>query len=226
MDAVSEKQKYGAMDDLDWIRKGLEKPGKTQTGLAEALGVSPSAVTMLLKGDKKGKRRLLKAHEIPKAAVYLEAEPPGSIIPPPNASPATPIELGGLTVPLMGQGACGRDGRFEYNGQRISDILAPPALARVKGAYAVYAVGESMLDRYQPGEVVFVDPNRPVIKGHFVVAQIRGDHDGDVPGGYIKRFVSMDDRVLRLEQLNPKKILTFPRKKVIAIHKIIMGGDG
>lgn len=146
--------------------------------------------------------------------------------PPPNATPPASLELGGLKVPLMGQGACGRDGRFEFNGQRIADILAPPALAGVKDAYAVYAVGESMLERYQPGEVVFVNPHRPVIKGHFVVAQIWGNHDGDPLGGYIKRFVSMDDKVLRLEQLNPKKILTFPRKKVFAIHRIIMGGEG
>lgn len=211
---------------MEWIRKGLEKPGKTQTGLADALGVSPSAVTMLLKGDKKGKRRLLKAHEIPKVADYLEAAPPGSVSPPPNARPAPPIDLGNLKVPLMGQGACGRDGRFEYNGQHIADILAPAALAGVRDAYAVYAVGESMLDRYQPGEVVFVNPHRPVIKGHFVVAQISGDHEGDIPSGYIKRFISMDDKILRLEQLNPRKILTFPRKKVIAVHRIIMGGEG
>lgn len=59
------------MDDLDWIRRGLEKPGKTQTGLAKALGRSPSMITTLLKGG-----RLLKVREVGKIAEYLGVEPP------------------------------------------------------------------------------------------------------------------------------------------------------
>lgn len=58
-------------DDLDWIRDGLKKPGKTQAGLAAAIGRSPSAVTALLQGS-----RDLKAREISKIAQYLEVSPP------------------------------------------------------------------------------------------------------------------------------------------------------
>lgn len=59
------------MDYIAWIREGLERPGKTQTGLAKALGRYPSAITQLLKGG-----RTLKASEIPIVARYLEIEPP------------------------------------------------------------------------------------------------------------------------------------------------------
>lgn len=59
------------MTELQWILDGLQKPGKTQTGLAKALGRAPSAVTALLQG-----KRDLKAREISTIARYLEVEPP------------------------------------------------------------------------------------------------------------------------------------------------------
>ncbi len=128
------------------------------------------------------------------------------------------------TVPLMGQGAAGPDGGFPFNGERVTDVPAPPALARIRTAYAIYVVGESMLPRYEPGELVFVDPTKPVIKGNYVVVQLAGEA-GDV-AGYIKRYLSRDNHALRLDQLNPRKKLTFPINRVIAVHRIVMGGEG
>jgi transcriptional regulator with XRE-family HTH domain len=58
-------------DLLDWIRRGLRKPGKTQAGLARALGRSPSAINNLLSG-----KRRLRADEIATIARYLEEPPP------------------------------------------------------------------------------------------------------------------------------------------------------
>ena len=54
----SEKQNNGAMT-VDWIRKALVETGKTRSGLAKALGRSPSAVTDLLNGSRR-----LRAEEI------------------------------------------------------------------------------------------------------------------------------------------------------------------
>lgn len=56
---------------IAWIRKGLEQPGKTQAGLARALGVDASAVSKLLRGVRK-----LDADEIAPAAAYLGLSPP------------------------------------------------------------------------------------------------------------------------------------------------------
>lgn len=126
-------------------------------------------------------------------------------------------------IPVYGQAIGGVDGRFVFNGQKIADVLAPPAVAGVRDAYAVYVVGESMEPRYKAGETAFVHPYIPVRRGDFVVVQIQGD-DGDAPFGYIKEFVSMDERRLRLKQLNPAETLEFPRKAVISVHKIVMAG--
>lgn len=142
---------------------------------------------------------------------------------PHNAQPAPTPNLNSV-VPLVGQGAAGPDGSFPFNGEKVADVPASPRIAGVSGAYALYVVGSSMEERYFNGEIVFVDPHRRYNRGNFVVVQVRGK-EGDTPLGYIKKFVSLDDRHLKLEQLNPRKVLTFPRSKVVSIHRIIMGGE-
>ena len=70
---------------VDWIRAELKRTGKTRSGLAKALGRSPSAVTNLLNGHRR-----LRADEIAIVAEYLGIEPPrlvgGGPPPPPRAA--------------------------------------------------------------------------------------------------------------------------------------------
>ena len=54
-----------------WLKRGLDRPGKTQRGLAEHLGVDESVVSKLMNG-----KRRFKTDEIPRAAAYLGAPPP------------------------------------------------------------------------------------------------------------------------------------------------------
>ena len=56
---------------VDWIRIGLKRTAKTRSGLAKALGRSPSAVTDLLNGHRR-----LRADEIAVVSEYLGIEPP------------------------------------------------------------------------------------------------------------------------------------------------------
>ncbi len=55
----------------EWIRKGLERPGKTQVGLAKALGIAPQRVQDIVKD-----RRRVQVAEIEPAARYLGVTPP------------------------------------------------------------------------------------------------------------------------------------------------------
>ena len=57
------------MLSIEQIREGLSQPGKSQKGLAAALGVDNSQISRLLAG-----RRQLRTHEIPMILAYLEAE--------------------------------------------------------------------------------------------------------------------------------------------------------
>jgi SOS-response transcriptional repressor LexA len=57
--------------DIEWIIKGLDKPGKTKAGLAKAISRHPAVVTNILSG-----KRELKAREISIISRYLEVDPP------------------------------------------------------------------------------------------------------------------------------------------------------
>jgi phage repressor protein C with HTH and peptisase S24 domain len=127
-------------------------------------------------------------------------------------------------IPVYGHAVGGKDGEFLLGSNRVSQLPAPPILAHVPDAYAVYVVGESMEPRYFAGETVFVNPRLPISRGAFVVAQI-SKGDGHEPHVYVKRFVSYDATRLRLEQYNPKKILEFPALSVVAIHRIVMSSE-
>jgi hypothetical protein len=61
---------------LQWIAKGLEKPGKNRSGLARALGINPSQITKMMDG-----KRRIQNDEIPIIAAYIEEPAPGSTAP-------------------------------------------------------------------------------------------------------------------------------------------------
>lgn len=139
----------------------------------------------------------------------------------PNAVIGGKLTEYGSLIPLYGHAVGGVDGEFVLNGNKLDDILAPPGLSPMNGAYAVTCAGESMEPRYYDGETVFVDPTRRVRKSDFVVAQIKArDDDGSPPLAYIKRFVRHNDTELVLEQFNPPKELRFPHANVVSVHYI------
>jgi phage repressor protein C with HTH and peptisase S24 domain len=161
----------------------------------------------------------------------MDAEPPDrrSSHHQPNAIIGDKLIDRGEYIPLYGHAVGGVDGEFVLNGNKLDDILAPPGLSPVRGAYAVTVAGESMEPRYYDGETVFVDPMMRVRRGDFVVAQIRNpaadenDHDA-APLAYIKRFVRHNETELVLEQFNPPKELRFPHADVRSVHFIVLGG--
>jgi phage repressor protein C with HTH and peptisase S24 domain len=216
--------------DLDWIRSGLHKPGKTQRGLAAALGVDASAVSRLLAGT-----RQLKAAEIAAVARYLEIVPPAAI--PPVADPtsnAAPLAFapsamqGPRNLPVVGTAVAGHDGMFLMNGQIHDYIERPPSLQGVAGAYAVYVADRSMEPRYFAGETLHVHPGRPIPQGDnvFVVVQLKPDAEGEPPKALVKQFVRRTANRLVLRQYNPPAELAFDTTDIASVHLIIWAGRG
>jgi transcriptional regulator with XRE-family HTH domain len=102
---------------VDWIRKALIETGKTRSGLAKALGRSPSAVTDLLNGSRR-----LRAEEIAIAVEYLGVEPPrlvgGGRAPPRDGK-----------VPLIGYVGAGAEAHFYADAQGPFDEVPAPDAA-------------------------------------------------------------------------------------------------
>lgn len=214
--------------EVEWIIRGLKKPGKTRSGIAKALGLRPSAITDLLSGSRR-----LRASEIPIIASYLEISPAESLptnknlqYTKPNATFGAPVDFPTAmeVIPVYGQALGGPDGCFVLNGSRVDEVLAPPTLRNVPDAYAVFVVGDSMEPRYRAGEIAYIHPHLPVRRGDYVVVQIKGAAEGDPPSGYIKEFISLNSEVLRLHQLNPSSDIQFAASEVVSVHKIILAG--
>ena len=221
--------------ELDWIRNGLTRPGKTQRGLATALGVDPSAISRLLAGT-----RQLRAAELPVVAAYLESQIPSGFSPditrePGRSAAAVPVRASGpgtRDLPVMGTAVGGSAGQpggmFLMNGEIHDYVERPPSLRGVASAYAVYVSDTSMVPRYFPGETLHVHPGRAVVRGDdtFVVVQLRPDAEGEPPRALVKQFVRQTADTLYLKQFNPAIELSFPLEQVESLHLIIWAGRG
>lgn len=215
--------------DVEEIRRGLQKPGKTQRGLAQALGVDPSAVTRLLKGE-----RQLKAAEIEKVRQYLasrstenEPKPGTDDLETQNFRYAStaPDMPARFDLPVMGTGEGGEEGVMLFNGEIVDRIGRPPFLANAVGAYAVYVVGSSMEPRYFPGELLYVHPGKPVTIGSFVLVQARPRADGEAPRALIARLEKRTGQKVILGKLNPARQIELQAKDIVSIHKIVGSGE-
>jgi transcriptional regulator with XRE-family HTH domain len=133
---------------VDWIRRALVETGKTQSGLARALGRSPSAITDLLNG-----RRRLKAEEIPLIVDYLGVDPPrfltGGRPPTPNARAA-----------LVGFVGAGAQAHFYADDQGPFDEVGAPAAGSAR-TVALQVRGHSLGALFDNWLVFYDDIRRP-----------------------------------------------------------------
>lgn len=152
---------------IRWIREGLAKPGKTQIGIAKALGIAHPQITRLLQGE-----RDLKVREIRPIAEYLETPPP------------LPGER--WPVPVVGYVGAGAqvypvDDHAKGAGLEVVDLDFPMP----REAVAVIVRGESMLPTFEDGALIGYygrndDPTSLI--GRLCIAQVV---DGPL---YIKRL--------------------------------------
>ena len=81
----------------------------------------------------------------------------------------------------------------------------PANLNGVRGAYAIYMVGDSMEPRYEQGWLLHVNPFKPPTRGRDVVVYKTG------PGGADQAVRPLGQDALLLRQLNPPQELRVPR---------------
>jgi len=118
------------MIDAATIERGLEKTGKSKGGLAKVMGVRAGAVSEILSGI-----RLIKASEIAPITEYLDLN----------------------FVPIMGRvgaGAVIEPDNEQVPPQGLGAIELPFPIAEETLAFEV--VGDSMLPKYENGDVIVV----------------------------------------------------------------------
>lgn len=180
---------------IDWIREGLKRPGKTQVGIANALGIAHPQITQMLKG-----KRRIKVDEISKIATYLELPAPPMTesaelerVPFDESSgngyhdawkPSMPGGLPQLDARAgAGDGALGSIVNIETAGGKSGHLVTQewvvPRSALGANPTRVFALpvdGTSMEPGLNTGDIVFVEPAESVVAGEIYVID-----DGDGP---------------------------------------------
>lgn len=123
MDAETERY-------ITWIRSGLKSRRKTQSGLAERLGVEHPQISKMLKGERK-----ISVHEIPKIAEYLEMPPPARQI-----QLVGKVGAGG-TIGFNREFGDGEtiEGPWDASPQSVAVEIAGESLGAFDGWIAIYA---------------------------------------------------------------------------------------
>jgi hypothetical protein len=138
-------------------------------------------------------------------------------------------------VPIVGTALCSdirlpdsdEPVQVEAMEMQMDDVIdyarRPLTLDHKRDIYALYFRGVSMAPRYEPGELGYVDPNRPPSTGDYVVAQMRRpDGDGERIFTVIaKRLVRQSASYYEFEQFNPACTFRVPRSAVAHLHRII-----
>ncbi|BAE50735.1 LexA family transcriptional regulator [Paramagnetospirillum magneticum] len=122
-------------------------------------------------------------------------------------------------IPIRAVGRAG-PAQEAFIGDGPVDWTERPAFLRGVDAYGVYVAGTSMVPRYRPGQLVFVDPHRPPVNGQGVVV-VRYDN-----AVLIKEFVGYgldhDEDVVILREYAPvdREFAVFG-SEITAIHVIV-----
>jgi phage repressor protein C with HTH and peptisase S24 domain len=211
-----------------WFQEALERAGASQADLARQLRLAPSAISRMMKGERQMK--LLEAVQI---ATFLgvsqdevlshagaAADPPPPAAPGrrgrPPRGPVPPAPSGGAAaIPIRSAGRGGSDQQMFLEDGPIGYTTRPANLDGVRGAYAIYMIGDSMEPRYEQGWLLHVNPFKPPIRGRDVVVYKSGQ------AVLIKQFVRWEGDALVLRQLNPPEELRIARDQVLECHLVV-----
>lgn len=176
----------------EWAQKSLLLPGKSQTGLAQALGVHPSAINKLARGKRK-----LQPQEIERAAAYF------GVAPPQVAVNALPVEERWVPVAVAGAARAGTFLEVEDFNQDAPETLYLPPDSKFPNArqFAVDIYGDSM-NALRP---------RPIFEGDRVICVAYEDIAHQLP--------LVDGMVVVVERTRDGGHLREWSVKQIEIHK-------
>jgi phage repressor protein C with HTH and peptisase S24 domain len=211
-----------------------EQSGLSMRSVAEALGW---ALTRYQHYEDRYKRPFLPADLAYALAEIFKAEgvDPASVLelagigtaPAASTGGQAPLRLAPLApspgpardLPVLGAVKGGSEGFYFNEGEPKEFLLRPANLAGATDAFALYVYGDSMEPRYFAGEILYVNPNRPLTRNCFVAVELS---DGQ---GMIKQFVSRSDDYVLLRQFNPQKDIRLPAREVKRIYRITGSGE-
>lgn len=196
----------------EWLRKGLQQPGKSNVGLAKALGIDASGVSRMLKGERR-----LQLHEVEKAAAYLGIKPPhyGEVLKDGAVAPARNMTHV-VALTKIAAGGVWREVGVKVRYEEVAIPLIPePSLAGLT-QYATRIDGTDFNKILRPGDyaifVPYADIRKAPVDGDIVeVERRRGD---------------MVETTVRRVRVHAGEVELWPESDDPAWQKPLRGSDG
>jgi SOS-response transcriptional repressor LexA len=211
------------------LKELREQAGLTMRSVSDALGWS---LTRYQHYEDRYKRKYLPfelarvledmfvRQGVAAGAVLQLAGIEGSQSLPARSGPAAvrPVSLnaaaGQRDLPVHSAFRDGSDGFWFVEGDAKEFVERPANLRGVANAFALYADGESMQPRYFAGELLFVNPNRPITPNCFVAIEMA---DGR---GQVRQFLRRTHDGIFVRRLHPDHEFRLPAMEVKRMYRI------
>lgn len=200
------------------IEQKAEELGTTPSAVAKAAG-KPAAIQNMKRAIRDGRpgvnvTTLVALGEILGVTASWLMEGTDN---PPKAEPKQFFSLE-PNMPVYAA-AEGGDGSLILSTDPLEYVKRPYTLENIEDAYGIHIVGESMFPAFEPGDVAWINPRLPPIRGTDVVLYSVNGH-GDAHAS-IKRLVSWTDTEWTVQQWNPAKTFTLERAKWPKVHRVV-----
>jgi phage repressor protein C with HTH and peptisase S24 domain len=216
------------------IKKKRKEFGISQQEIATGLDVSRNAVSMWESGETRpGQERLPALAKILAVSVDWLVSDREDEMPPelrairaggPEQSDVVKIgegwpDVGHEWMDVHGVAVGGDDAAF-YFGDVIDKVRRPPGIRNAKNVAALNAIGDSMVPRFNPGELLYIQLREPV-PGDDVVIELYPEVEGDAPKAFLKQLVRTTGRRIYCKQHNPKREIEFDRGEVNRLWRVL-----
>lgn len=135
-----------------------------------------------------------------------------------SAAAPRPVNLNAATpqrdLPVNSAFREGWDGFWFITDEAKEFIERPANLRGVANAFALYADGDGMQPRYFAGELLYVNPNRPITPNCFVAVEY---NDGR---GLVRQFLRRTHDAVFLRKLHPDQEIKLPAGDIRRIYRI------
>jgi len=191
----------------------------TQLDLARALAANQSTVAYWENGRSEPDSERIKqlAQILGTSPAWLMFGTPGLSSPATTYANDLPLRAGsgGRDLPVRGLAQASAHDALSLSDTPVAYTERPPQLIGNGQAFAVWVAGRSMEPRFRPGEIVLVNPNKPLTPGCCALLECK---DGSA---FIKEFMGENKHKISLRQYNPQRAMEIDRGKLIGLYRIV-----
>lgn len=186
------------------------KRGWSMQQLADKADTTRSQIDKLERGERRLTVDWMKRLADPLGCAPAELMPDAAL-------PAREVVLPhARMIPVRAAARGGKDQEMFIEDGPIDYRPCPSFIQHVSEAYAIYVIGESMVPMYRPGQLLYVNPHKPLMPGRGIVI---AKHNRAV---LIKELVKTTTAGLIVREYSPKaREFTVPHTDVVTAHAVV-----